>query len=183
MKMLADFFPIVLFVIVYQMTKDFFLATGTIMVATTLLVAWTWYRHGRVERMPLIALALLLVFGGITLLLHDEVYLKWKVSIVNWLFGLVFLGSQFIGDKTLIERMMGSALELPMSVWARLNLAWAVFFVLMGFVNLYVAFNFDTETWVYFKLYGVLGLTLVFVVLQGFYMSRYLKPDLPSEEK
>ncbi len=92
-----------------------------------------------------------------------------------------FLGSQFIGKKTIIERMMGTNMELPSSVWVRLNLAWAVFFTAMGIVNLLVAFNFDTDTWVNFKLFGMLGLTLVFVIAQGFYLVRYLEPDTKEE--
>ncbi len=180
MKLLFDFLPIVLFFITYKL-YDFFVATAVIIVASTAQVGWQWFKHRKVERMPLIALGLLLVFGGITLISQDEVFLKWKVSIVNWLFAAVFLGSQFIGKKTIIERMMGTNMELPSSVWVRLNLAWAVFFTAMGIVNLLVAFNFDTDTWVNFKLFGMLGLTLVFVIAQGFYLVRYLEPDTKEE--
>ena len=180
MKLLFDFLPVVLFFAVYKIYNDFYLATGVIIIATAAQVGWMWWRHGKVERMPLITLALLVVFGGITLILHDEIFLKWKVSVVNWLFGLVFLGSQFIGKKPLIQRMMDAQISLPSPVWRRLNMAWVVFFLAMGMLNLYVIYQFDTDTWVDFKLYGLLGLTLVFVVAQGFYLARHMdviEPD------
>lgn len=176
MKLLFDFLPIVVFFAVYKWTGDFYQATIAIIVASCLQVGWTWLKHRRVERMPLIALALLLVFGGITLVLHDEMFLKWKPTVVNWLFGAAFLASQFIGRKPLIERMLDSAMQLPAAVWTRLNLAWAVFFAVMGVANLYVAYQFSTDTWVNFKLYGMLGLTLVFVLAQGFYLARHIEP-------
>ena len=179
MKLLFDFLPIVLFFAVYKIYDDFYLATGVIIIATAVQVGWMWWRHGKVERMPLIALGLLVVFGGITLLLQDEMFLKWKVTVVNWLFGIVFLGSQLIGQKPLIQRMMDSQINLPDRVWRRLNLAWVVFFLAMGVINLYVMYQFDTDTWVSFKFYGLLGLTLVFVLAQGFYLARHmeLEPD------
>ena len=180
MKLLFDFLPIVLFFAVYKIYDDFYLATGVIIIATALQVGWMWWRHGKVERMPLIALALLVVFGGITLLLHDEMFLKWKVTVVNWLFGAVFLGSQFIGQKPLIERMMGSQISLPGGVWRRLNFAWVAFFLSMGVINLYVMYQFDTDTWVNFKLYGLLGMTLVFVVAQGVYLARHMDVEPES---
>lgn len=176
MKLLYDFFPVVVFFAVYKITGDFYQATVAIIVVSTLQVGWTWLRQGRVERMPLITLALLIVFGGTTLLLHDEMFLKWKVTVVNWLFGVAFLGSQFIGSKPLIAHMLDNAMRLPEAIWTRLNLAWALFFVIMGTINLYVAYAFNTDIWVDFKLYGMLGLTLVFVLLQGVYLARYVEP-------
>ena len=183
MKLLLDFLPIVIFFAVFKIYDDIYLATVVLIIATALQVGFTWWRHGKVEKMPLIALGLLVVFGGITLLLHDEIYLKWKVTVVNALFGLVFLGSQVIGQKTLIERMMGHAMDLPHNVWQRLNAAWAVFFLLMAGLNLIVAYSVDTATWVDFKLWGLLGLTLAFVVLQGIYLSRYISEPEPGEPK
>jgi intracellular septation protein len=109
------------------------------------------------------------------------VFIKWKPTVVNWLFGLVFLGSQFFGQRTLIERMMGHAIAAPSPVWSRLNWAWTLFFVFMGLLNLYVAFNFSEDTWVNFKLFGMMGLTLVFVFAQAFYLSRYMETTGGSE--
>ena len=157
------------------------MATAVLIVASLIQFAYNWWRHRRIERMPLIALVLLLFFGGITLILQDEVFLKWKPTVVNWLFAAAFLGSQFIGNKTIIERMMGSSIELPKSIWIRLNIAWALFFIALGVVNLYVAFNFDTDTWVNFKLFGMLGLTIAFVIAQAVYLMRYMKESEPGE--
>ena len=181
MKFLYDFLPIVLFFVVYKSYDDsqqgLLAATAVLIVTSVIQLAWTWFRTRQIERMPLITVILGVILGGATLLLQDEVYIKWKPSVVNWLFGVAFLGSQFIGKKTLIERMLGNALDLPSEAWVRLNLAWTVFFIAMGLVNLYVAFNYDTDTWVNFKLFGMMGLTLVFVVLQALYIARYIKVE------
>ena len=174
MKFLFDLLPVLLFFIAYKL-DGIYVATAVLIVASLAQVAWLWFRHHRVEKMPLITALLVLVLGGATLLLHDETFVKWKPTVVNWLFALAFLGSQFIGGKTLVERMMSGAIDLPAEIWSRLNTLWVAFFVLMGVANLYVAFNFNTDTWVNFKLFGMLGLTLVFVVLQSFYLARYLK--------
>ncbi|MEW5756695.1 MAG: septation protein A [Pseudomonadota bacterium] len=172
MKILSDFFPIILFFIAYKF-YGIYTATVVAIVATVVQVAVLWLIHRRVEKMHLISLAIIVVFGGATLLLHDETYIKWKPTVVNWLFAAVFLGSQFIGGKSIIERMLGHAIALPAAVWRNLNLAWVGFFVATGALNLYVAYHFDTDTWVDFKLFGILGLTLVFVIAQGLFLSRY----------
>ena len=112
--------------------------------------------------------------GGLTLYLQDEQFIKWKPTVINWLFGLAFLGSQFVGEKPFVERMMSGNLELPSFVWKRLNLSWATFFILLGSVNLFVIYHYDTETWVNFKLFGMLGLTVTFVFLQAIFLSRYI---------
>lgn len=174
MKFLFDLFPVLLFFIAYKL-DGIYVATAVLIVTSLAQVAWLWFRHRRIEKMPLITALLVLVLGGATLLLHDETFVKWKPTVVNWLFALAFLGSQFIGDKTLIERMMSGAIDLSAEIWSRLNTLWVAFFALMGVANLYVAFNFATDTWVNFKLFGMLGLTLVFVVLQSFYLARHLK--------
>ena len=123
--------------------------------------------------MQIASLLLILVFGGATLYLRDETFVKWNPSVLNWLFAVAFFLSQFIGKKTIIERVMHSAsIQLPKALWAKLNLAWVVFFVLLGFINLYVAFNFSTDVWVNFKVFGMLGITLVFVALQGAYLAK-----------
>ena len=134
-------------------------------------------QHRRFEKMHLITLAILVVFGGLTLILQDPVFIKWKPTVVNWLFGATFLGSRFIGDKTLVERMMSHAITAPVAIWQRINWAWVVFFIAMGVLNIYVAYNFSEETWVNFKLFGMMGLTLVFVFGQAFYLSRYMEAE------
>lgn len=183
MKLLFDFLPILLFFVAYKMA-DIYVATGVLIVVTLAQVAWTWLRQRRVEKLPLVTAGLVLVLGGATLILHDPIFVKWKPTVVNWLFGVAFLGSCFIGKKTLLERMLGQQLELPPPVWVKLTFAWAIFFCVMGLANLYVAFTFDENTWVNFKLFGMMGLTVIFVLAQAFYMSRYLKTDDtdPSKE-
>jgi intracellular septation protein len=173
MKLLFDFFPILLFFIAYKFF-DIYVATGVAIAATFLQVAISWFRTRKVETMQLVTLAIIIVFGGLTLYLHDEQFIKWKPTVINWLFGVVFLASQIFGQQTAIERMLGAGLTLPKPVWRRLNLGWVIFFLLLGAANLYVMSHFDRDTWVNFKLFGILGLTVVFIVLQSLYLSRYM---------
>ena len=179
MKLLFDLFPIVLFFIAYKL-YDIYTATAVIIVATILQVAYFYLKHKRVEKMHIITLALIIVLGGLTLLLQDENFIKWKPTIVNWGFALAFLASHFIGQKPIIQHMMDQAITLPEVIWNRLSWLWISFFILSGVVNLYVAFNYDTDTWVNFKLFGLMGMTIVFIIMQGFYISRYL-PESDSE--
>lgn len=180
MKLLFDFFPILLFFIAYKL-GDIYVATLAAIAGSLVQVGFTWFKTRKIETMHLVSLALIVVFGGATLLLKDEMFIKWKPTVLNWLFAAVFLGSQFIGDKPVIQRMLGAQLELPPAVWRRLNLAWALFFSVVGGANLFVMYNYDTEIWVNFKLFGMLGLTILFVVIQSFYLSRYLPETKPEE--
>ena len=173
MKLLFDFFPILLFFLAYKFF-DIYVATGVAIAATLVQVAISWFRTRKVATMQLVTLAIIIVFGGLTLYLHDEQFIKWKPTVINWLFGGVFLVSQIFGHQTAIERMLGANLTLPQSVWRRLNLGWVIFFLSLGGANLYVMSHFDRDTWVNFKLFGMLGLTVVFVVLQSLYLSRYI---------
>ena len=182
MKLLVDFLPIVIFFIVYKMTDDLILATAVLIPATMLQMGYTWLTTKKVEKMQLITLILVVVLGGLTVALQDGQFIKWKPTIVNWLFGLVFLGSQFIGKKPVVQRLMEKSVQLPSRIWRQLNLAWAVFFAAMGSINLYVAFNYSESTWVDFKLFGMLGLTFVFILAQGVYMSRFMPKDSEVED-
>ena len=177
MKLLFDFFPIIAFFVTFKLFDDphqgILAATGVVIVATCIQVASTWLRHRKVENMHLVTLLLVVVLGGATLILDDQRFIQWKPTVVNWLFALAFLASQFIGKRPLIRRMLGSNVDLPDLIWTRLNLAWVVFFTIVGFINWYVFENFDLATWVDFKLFGMLGLTIVFVIAQAFYMMRH----------
>ncbi len=173
MKLLFDFFPILLFFLAYKF-YGIYTATMVAIVATVLQLAFSWFKNRKVEPMHLITLAFIVILGGATLYLQNELFIKWKPTLINWVFGLVFIGSQFIGERTIIERMMQNNITLPDEIWKRLNLTWAFFFILLGCINLYVVYRFDTDTWVNFKLFGMLGLTLVFVVIQAVYLSRYI---------
>lgn len=151
------------------------MATAVLIPATLLQILYTWTKERKIEKMQLVTLFLVIIMGGATVIFQDKTFIQWKPTVVNWLFGVVFLGSQFIGDKTIIERIMAANIELPQHAWRTLNFAWVFFFIAMGVINLFVAYNFSEETWVNFKLFGMLGLTVVFIVIQGLYMSKYIK--------
>ena len=208
MKQLFDFFPILLFFILYKFYLDLpdelvmsvnamvpmmsltpgeasdaiYLATLAAIVATVIQVGLAAMLVKKVEKMPLITLALLLVFGGATIALKDPLFIQWKPTVINWLFALVFAASHFIGDKTLIQRMMGHAIEISETrVWHQLNLAWVGFFIVAGIANIVVApeidplgLQFSEDTWVDFKLFGLMGMTIAFVVAQAFYLAKYM---------
>jgi intracellular septation protein len=183
MKFLFDFFPILLFFIAYKVF-DIYVATAVAIAASFIQVGWFWLQYRRVEKMHIFTLLMITVLGGATLMLQDPVFIMWKPSIVNWAFGVVFLGSQFISKKTVVQRMMEANVEMPAHIWSRLNAAWGFFFILLGFLNLYVAYNFNEETWVNFKLFGMLGLTFIFIIGQAFFLGRYIKePETPNKEK
>jgi intracellular septation protein len=172
-KQLFEFFPIILFFIAFKL-YDIYVATAVVIVATIVLVGYNWFRYRKVEMMQWITLALVVVMGGLTLILHDEQFVKWKLSIIEWLFGLVFLASQFIGDKPVVERMMSASLTLPKAIWKKLNVMWASFFIGVGFLNLYVMYHYNTDDWVTFKTFGVPALMVIFIVLQMIFLYKYL---------
>lgn len=181
MKLLFDLFPVILFFIAYK-TYDIYTATAVIIIASAVQVGYVYLKHRRVEKMHIITLALVVILGGLTLILHDEAFIKWKPTIVNWGFAVVFLGSHFIGQKPIVRRMMDQAIQLPDSIWLKLSWMWIGFFIFSGLLNLYVAYNFDTDTWVNFKLFGLMALTLVFIILQGLYVSRYMQDERSLKE-
>jgi len=172
-KQLVEFFPIVLFFIAFKL-YDIYVATAVVIVATLLQVGFTWFKYGKVETMQWITLGLILVMGGATLYLHDEKFIKWKLTIIEWAFGLAFLGSHFIGEKPFVERMMAAALQLPAPIWKRLNLVWAGFFIGVGFLNIYVMNHYNTDDWVLFKTIGVPVLMVVFIVLQMIFLYKHI---------
>ena len=214
MKQLFDFLPILLFFILYKFYLDLpddlilginawvplmdltpgqssdaiYLATLAAIVVTLIQVVLAAIIVKKVEKMPLITLVLLVVFGGATLALKDPAFIQWKPTAINWLFALVFLGSHVIGKKPLIQRMMGHAITIEeQRVWVQLNLAWIGFFVVSGIANMIVApeidpfgLQFSEDTWVDFKLFGLMGMTIAFVIAQAFFLARYM-PDSDKE--
>jgi intracellular septation protein len=173
MKILFDFFPILLFFICYKFF-GIYNATAVAMVASLIQVIFHRIKHQRYEKMHLISLALILVLGGATLFFHNPWFIKWKPTGIYWLSSIVFFGSSFIGQKPIIQKMMDGNITLPPAIWHRLNLAWCVFFAVMGGLNLYVAYNYSTDFWVNFKLFGGAGLTLLFIFLQAIYLTRHM---------
>jgi intracellular septation protein len=184
MQLLFDFLPVIAFFVAYKLA-DIFVATIVIIVATILQVAVHWARTRRVNPMHLVSAGLVLVFGGLTLLVRDAAFIMWKPTVVNWLFAAAFALSLWsrLGGRPLIQRLMSAAdgqFTLSATTWRRLNWMWVAFFVLMGAANLAVFRNFDEETWVAFKLYGMLGLTLVFIVVQGYWLATQSHRDEKS---
>src|SRR5262245_14234677 len=170
MQLLFDVFPVVVFFVVYRF-YDIYTATVAIIVTMAVQIAYQWLRYRKVNRMFLVSGILVAVFGGITLVLRNPIFVQWKPTVVNWLFAVVFLGSQFVGPKTLIERVMGHAIELEPAFWRQLNVMWVVAFFGLGAANLYVVYNFSEKTWVDFKLFGMTGLLLLVAVSQAVWIS------------
>jgi intracellular septation protein len=206
MKLLFDFFPIILFFVSYYqasfLVENTFIgqlinpekpefitativATSIAIIASFIQVGYHWLKTHKFERMHLFSLALITILGGITIYLGNPAFIQWKPTVLNWLFAVVFLFSMFIGDRPIIQRMMGEQIKLPENVWKTLNLSWVAFFCISGAANLYVAFYYNLQadagdrmdTWVNFKLFGLMGLTIAFVILQAIYLSRHISED------
>ena len=182
MKFLVDFFPIALFFVTFKLA-GIYVATGVAIAATLLQIGWLYFRNGKVEAMQWVSLVIIVLFGGATLLFHDDTFIKWKPTVLYWLMGGALVLGHWVMKRNFLQSLMGGQLELPDTVWLRLLWAWTGFFVLMGVLNLWVAYNFDLDTWVSYKLFGGMGLMLVFVVIQAFYLSRYIKSDEATPEE
>ncbi|MGH8495797.1 MAG: septation protein A [Gammaproteobacteria bacterium] len=171
MQLLFDFFPVVAFFVAFKF-YDMFVATAVIIVAALLQLAIQWFWKRTFNRMHIVSAALILVLGGITLTLRNELFIQWKPTVLYWLFAAIFLASQYVGGKPIVQRIMQEVVHLEAAQWRKLNLMWVVFFAVLGTLNLYVVYEFDKNTWVNFKLFGLLGLTLAFAMLQGLWLAR-----------
>lgn len=178
MKQFLDFLPLIVFFAVYKM-YDIYAASGALIVATALALVYSWYKYRKVEKMTLITFVMVAVFGGLTLFFHNDEFIKWKVTVIYSLFAIALLVSQLVMKKPLIQRMLGKEITLPEHVWGKLNVAWALFFIACGLVNIYVAFWMPQDVWVNFKVFGLTAATLVFTLLSGVYIYRHM----PQEEK
>jgi intracellular septation protein len=205
MKLLFDFLPIILFFAAFNIGKGnaeaaarlatehlgfmvqggvvgpkeapILLATVVVIAATLAQVAWVKLRGRKVDTMLWVSLALVTVFGGATIWFNNETFIKWKPTVLYWVMGAAFVVMPLLTGRNLLRTLLGEQLELPGVVWQRLSLAWMAFFAAMGVLNLWVAYSFDTAVWVNFKLFGGIGLTVLFTLAQAVYLSRYLKPD------
>ncbi len=201
MKLLFDLFPVILFFAAFKYSEKhpeqaadwigallgsaavdvkiapILLATVVVIVATIVQIAWVHFRHGKVDKMLWVSLVLVVVFGGMTLAFQNEAFIKWKPTILYWVFGASMAFSALVLKKNAIKAMLGEQLTLPEPVWGRVNLAWIGFFVAMGALNLFVAFNFSTDAWVNFKLFGGMGLMFAFVLGQGMMLSKYIEEE------
>ena len=173
MKLLFDLFPVILFFIAFK-AFDIYIATAVAIGATVIQIAWTKWRHGKVDVMLWVTFAIIAVFGGATLLLHDETFIKWKPTVLYWLFSSILLVSNVVFNKNLMRSLLHEKIALPLHIWHRFNLSWSLFFAVLGFINLYVAFNFSTDTWVNFKLFGFTGLMLVFILALSAWLAKYV---------
>ena len=176
MKFLFDLFPVILFFAAFKL-GDIYLATGVAMAATFLQIGWVWVKHRKVDTMLWVSLVIISVFGGMTLFLHDETFIKWKPTVLYWAFAVALAGGALFFKKNFIRTMLSEQLELPEHIWNRLNWSWVGFFVFMGVANLAVAFafNLSTDVWVSFKLFGGMGLMFLFAMAQVLMLSKYVE--------
>ena len=176
MKALFDLFPIILFFAAFKLA-GIFVATATAIGATVMQIGWVKWRHGKVDTMLWISFAIIGLMGGATLLLHDETFIKWKPTVLYWVFACTLLVSDMIFKKNLMHAMLHEKVALPKRVWHYVNLSWSLFFTVLGVANLYVAYSYSTDAWVDFKLFGVTGIMLVFILLQSLALSKYVEED------
>ncbi|MEO1957080.1 MAG: septation protein A [Methylophilaceae bacterium] len=184
MKVFFDLFPVILFFVAFKLS-DIFIATATAIGATIAMIIYSKVRHGKVEKMLMINGLVISILGGITLLLHDKTFIMWKPTVLYWLFaGALFISNVFF-KKNLIRQMMGKMLNPPETVWNKLNLVWVVFLIALGFLNIYVFKNYDEDTWVNFKLFGVTSMMFIFMMAQTFMLKDYLieQPEAETTEK
>lgn len=176
MKQFLDFLPLIIFFVFYKL-YDIYLASGALIAATGLVLVFTWVKYRKIEKMSLITFLMVLLFGTPTLVFHNDLFIKWKVTVIYSLFALVLLNSQLVHKKLLVQCMIGKELTLPDKVWSNLNLAWAIFFLVCGLANIYVAFWLPQSTWVNFKVFGLTALTLVFTLISGIYIYRQMPEE------
>lgn len=176
MKLLLDFLPIAVFFAAFKLF-DIWVATGVAIAATVAQIAWLRWRTGKVEPMQWLSLGVIVLFGGATLLAHNDTFIKWKPTVLYWLMGGTLAVGQLVFRRNLLKSLMGTQLSLPESAWRALTWSWTAFFAAMGVVNLWVAFHYDTDTWVNFKLFGGMGLMVLFVIGQAVYLSKYMKTE------
>lgn len=201
MKILFDLFPVILFFVTFKYSEKnpdlaaswvgsllgsatvdlkmapILLATVVVIAATVAQIIWVWFRHGKVDKMLWISLVLVVVFGGMTLVFQDESFIKWKPTILYWVFAASMAFSAIVLKKNAIKAMLGEQMTLPEQVWTKVNFSWVAFFMFMGVLNLLIAFNFSTDVWVNFKLFGGMGLLFVFVLAQGMLLSKFVEED------
>jgi intracellular septation protein len=214
MKFLFDLFPVILFFATFKVAEGrkeaaaellgslfgsigltafapeqapILLATVVVILATFAQIAWVWWRHGKVDKMLWVSLVLIVILGGMTIALRDDTFIKWKPTVLYWIFAVMLIVSATLFRKNLIRAMLGEQIQAPDHVWTVLNLAWAAFFALMGAANLFVALSFPTDIWVNFKLFGTMGLMFAFILAQGFWLNRYIEepvadPTVPPEQ-
>lgn len=188
-KVFLDYFPAFIFLTVYLYTKDMFVAVGIFIVASIAQIAYLLVRKQKIEKMHWIQLIAVVVFGGLTIVFADQVFIRWKPTVVYWIFAAILFATHFIGERTAAERLLGKQIELPGHIWRRMNVSFTVFCLAMGVLNLYVAFVYGSELdpkvqeehWVYFKVFGTMVLTFVFLMIVMLSVSKHVK-EKPSSQ-
>lgn len=180
MKFLFDYFPIICFFIAFKI-YGIYVATAVAMISSLLQVGVYWLKNRRFEKLHVITLAFIIILGSFTLIFHNPIFIKWKPTIIYWVFSIILIASQFIGKKPVIYRLLNEKVTLPKKVWTHLNISWAIFFLMLGILNLYVVYHYDTNAWVNFKLFGTLGLMLIFIILQAIYIAKHAQADKKPE--
>lgn len=181
MHAIFEYLPLVIFFIFYKVF-DIYWATASLIATSALQILYYLVKRQPVPTRNWVFFGLITIFGGLTIFLHDDAFLKWKVTLINEFFALALIVSRYAFKKNLIKQFLGEALTLPESIWSKLNLAWAAFFALCGLLNLYVAFNFEQEVWVNFKVFGLTGLTFVFAIGSILSLHKYLPQDEQPED-
>lgn len=181
MQALLDFFPVIVFGVFYYF-QGIYVATASAMAASFLQVSIHWLRFKRFDKIQLATFFMIFILGTATLLFHKAIFIKWKPSLIYWLFSLVLLGSHLMSPQPLMQKLLHQKIKLKDFVWKRLNVIWAVFFALMGSLNLYVAYHYSTKVWVYFKVFGTLGMTLLFIFLQALYLAKHIEESHSAKQ-
>ena len=176
MKLLFEMFPIILFFTVYKF-KDIYTATAVAIAASILQIVYTYIKNKKIEPPMLIGLAVIVIFGGATLIVHEELFIKWKPTVLYWIFSSILLIGRIVFKKNLIYELLHKQMEIPSHIWEKMNIMWILFFAAIGGLNLYIVYNYSTDTWVNFKLFGILGCMILFLVIQALIIAPYLKND------
>lgn len=182
MQALYDFFPVIAFGIFYYF-YGIYAATASAMAASAIQVAVFWLKNKRFEKIQTTTCILILVLGAATLIFHKTIFIKWKPSVIYWIFGLVLLGNELLQKKPLLQSLLDNKIKLPTSIWKRITWIWSSFFIAMGLVNLYFAYMYSTKIWVYFKVFGTTALTLAFIFAQALYLAKHIQHAEPNHEQ
>lgn len=182
MHAFLEYIPLIIFFIFYKFA-DIYWATGSLIVASAVQISYYLIIKKPIPKRNLVFFGLIAVFGGLTIYLHDDTFLKWKVTIIQGFFAIALIVSQKLFNKNIIKEFLGEALTLPEEIWTKLNLSWAIFFATCGVLNWYIAFNFSLETWVNFKVFGLTALTFVFAIGSVMSLYKYMPDDVEEEKK
>lgn len=178
-KFLFDLFPLVLFFAAFKFTDDIFIATAVAIAATVVQFAWLKLTGKKIEATHWINLTVIVFFGGATLYFQSDIFIKWKPTVLYWLFGGILLGSQFIFKRNLMQRLMGAQITLTQNIWNKINVSWSIFFLVAGILNLYVAFSghYSESQWVNFKVFGLTSLLIAFVIGQSIWLGKHIQEE------